>query len=606
MTDLILRGGTVVDGSGNRPFVADVAIADGRIVSIGPDLQLQANEEIDASGFLVTPGFIDIHTHYDGQVTWDTDLLPSAGHGVTTAVIGCCGIGFAPVRPGSQDWLIRLMEGVEDIPGSALHVGLPWTWETYPEYLDTLASRQYAFDIASQIPHSAVRAYVLGSRAETDEPATDADLAEITSIIRDGMRAGAIGVGTSRVVMHRGSDGGLLPGTYAAEDELMAIADAMKESGGGIFQIVPSGSGGGVEGAEGESLLAGNGERRDRWTLSEEIEMMRRVHRRTGGIVTFSLTENRGLGREEFVRAQALIEEIKEEGEAIFPQFSPRPIGSLTTLSTYHAFMARPSYIKLKGLPLNERVIRMRDPSMKAAILAEEDVPSVEGDPMKSFHLSLRNNLRDIYVLEQAGDYEPDPGSSVVELARAASRDPLDLLYDLYLQQDGKAVLAWLSTNYLDGDLRVTEAILRDPQYLIGLGDAGAHVRVICDASYTTFLLVHWGRDRLRGCRLPTEMLIRKLTGEPAAAYGFSDRGLLRPGLRADINIIDVENLALGVPRLVSDLPAEAERFLQDARGYVRTLVAGVTTRLNDEDTGARPGRLVRRSAAANATSSTE
>lgn len=595
MSTCILRNGTVIDGTGSPGFVADVAVRDGQIIAVGEALSVPADEEIDVSGKLVTPGFIDVHTHYDGQVTWDGELLPSSVHGVTTAVIGCCGIGFAPVRKGKEDWLIALTEGVEDIPGSALHVGIPWGWETFPEYLDFLANRSFAFDIAAQIPHSAVRAYVLGARAETDEPATEREIQEIRHLVREGIGAGAIGVGTSRVVMHRGSDGGLVPGTYAAEDELLAIADAMNEAGGGIFQIVPSGSGGGVEGQEGEHLLAGNGARRDRWCLSDEIRMMRRLHQRTGGTVTFSLSENRGLGRAEFQEARSVIAEAHAAGEALYPQFSPRPIGSLSSLGSYHAFMARPSYLALANLPLPERAARMRDPALKNAILSEEDVPASADDPMQSFHVTLRNNLADIYRLDERGDYEPDPASSVLGAALAAGRQPLDLLYDMLLEHDGRGLLVWLATNYMDGDLSVTEDVLRDSRYIMSLGDAGAHVRVICDASYTTFLLTHWGRDRKRGPKLPLETLVSRLTGDPARIYGFADRGIIAPGMRADINVIDFERLLPGRPYIASDLPSGAERFLQQGEGYVLTMVAGRITRRENQDTGARPGRLLRK-----------
>ena len=594
MATIVIRQGTIIDGTGAPRFIGDVAVEDGRIIAVGADLAIDGVEEVDARGMIVTPGFIDVHTHYDGQVTWDGTLLPSSAHGVTTVVIGSCGIGFAPVRKGSEDWLIRLTEGVEDIPGSALHVGIPWTWETFPEYLDALASREFALDVAAQVPHSAVRAYVLQERAETDEPATSDEMAQITGIVREAIAAGAIGVGTSRVVMHRGSDGGILPGTFAAEDELIAIGEAMQDAGGGIFQIVPSGSGGGVEGVFGENLLAGNGARRDRWRLSEEIEMMRRVHRRTGAPVTFSFSENRGLGRAEFEDACAVIEEAARAGETVFPQFSPRPIGSLTSLESYHAFMARPSFLALAGLPFAERVARMRDPAVKAAILSESDVAPAADDPMQSFHVTLRNMLGDTYALDGRGDYEPEPGWSVLARAEAAGRDPLEFLYDLLLEQDGRAILVWLSTNYLDGSLRLTEKVLQDPKYIIALGDAGAHVRVICDASFPTFLLTHWGRDRTRGATLPLELLVRKLTRDPAELYRFSDRGVITPGARADLNIIDFERLSPGKPHLVDDLPAGAQRFLQPATGYVMTMVNGVATRRDDIDTGNRPGRLVR------------
>jgi N-acyl-D-aspartate/D-glutamate deacylase len=496
------------------------------------------------------------------------------------------------VRKGQEDWLVRLMEGVEDIPGTALHVGLPWTWETYPDYLDTLGAREYALDVACQIPHSAVRAYVLQARAETDEPATHEELEEIKAIVRQGLEAGAIGVGTSRVVMHRGSDGSLVPGTYAAEDEMIAIADAMAEVGGGVFQIIPSGIGGDVEGGAGHNK---HGERKDRWTLSEELQLMRRLHRRTGGVIAFTYSENPGLGRAEFDKGWAIIEEIKAAGEAVYPQFTPRSVGALSSLEAYHAFQARPTYQALAHLPLAERVARLRDPAVKAAILAEPDIIADQTDAQQTYPIRLRGALGEVYPLRDGAHCEPDPSESVLATAQAAGRDPLEYLYDLYLEGDGRAVLSWFLTNYFDGDLRLTERVLGDEHYLMGLGDAGAHVRTICDASFPTFMILHWARNRSRGPRLPIEVLVRKITGLPAERYGFADRGRIEAGLRADINVIDLERLSLGVPYLANDLPSDAQRFLQSAQGYVRTIVNGVTTRRNDVDTGSRPGRLYRR-----------
>lgn len=592
--DILLKNGTIVDGTGNRPFVGDIAIKDGRIAAIGPNIGAEADEVIDATGKYVTPGFVDPHTHYDGQVTWDRDLMPSAGHGVTTVVIGSCGIGFAPVRKGTEDWLITLTEGVEDIPGTALHVGIPWGWESFPDYLDMLDRQSYALDIAAHVPHSAVRAYVLGKRAETDEPATEEDLGRMAAIVSESIGAGAVGFATSRVTLHRGSDGGVLPGTSAAEEELLVLAQAMRDAGGGVLQMIPSGITGGVEGGEGEQLMAGIGHLHDKYSLSTEIEMMRRLHRATGQPVTFTFAEGISLGDAEYEKARGVIADIKAAGERIHPQFSPRPVGGLISLDSYHPFTARPSYMAIADLPAGERAARMADPATKAAILSEQDVDPGSDDPFKHINATLQRSMSAIYSLD-ALDYEPDLSQSMAAIGEAEGRDPLDVCYDRLIAQDGKAVLIWFSTGYVDGDLRKKEQCLTDPQYLMGLGDGGAHVQFICDASFPTFLLTHWGRDRKAGQTYPIEMLVRKITRDPAELYGLGDRGTLAPGKRADINVIDYDRLAIGRPELVQDLPAEARRFIQSATGYVLTMVNGVVTRRDDRATGSYPGRLVRR-----------
>ncbi|MBS9372043.1 N-acyl-D-amino-acid deacylase family protein [Rhodococcus sp. B50] len=592
MFELLIRNGMVADGSGAPAEPRDVAIIGGKIVAIEPTISGDAREVIDATGKLVTPGFIDVHTHYDGQLTWDTELLPSSGHGVTTVITGNCGIGFAPVRVGAEDWLVALTEGVEDIPGSALHDGITWGWETFPEYLGILAEREFAVDVATQVPHSAVRAYVLGRRAEDDEPATDEEVAEIARIVGDGIRAGAVGVGTSRVAAHRGSGGETLPGTRAPEEELLAMARAMRDAGGGVFQMVPSGVAGGVEGQPGEQYRAGLS-KRDANTLTSEIEMMRRLHRDTGQPVTFTFAENLTLGSAEFAAARALIAEAGRSGERIHPQIAPRAIGGLISLATYHPFMGRPGYLEIAHLPLAERARRMARPAVKARILAEDDVPVESGDPRKHTHSTLQRNVADIYSLADL-DYEPDPSTSMAGRGEIEGREPLDVLYDLLIADDGRAILIWFATGFLHGNLNRIGEFLGDPQYVMGLGDGGAHVAFICDASFPTFLLTHWGRRR-RGPRFAIESLVRKLTKDPADLYGFDDRGTLTVGKRADLNVIDIEKLALTLPRLVADLPSGAERFIQEARGYVATVVAGVVTRRDGQDTGARPGRLYRK-----------
>ena len=592
--DILLKNGTIVDGTGAKPFIGDIAIKDGRIAAIGPNIGATADEVIDATGRYVTPGFVDPHTHYDGQVTWDRDLMPTAGHGVTTIVIGSCGIGFAPVRKGTEDWLITLTEGVEDIPGTALNVGIPWGWQSFPDYLDALSRNSYTLDIAAHVPHSAVRAYVLGKRAETDEPATEADLTEMAGIVSESIAAGAVGFATSRVTMHRGSDGGVLPGTNAAEEELLVLTQAMRDAGGGVLQIIPSGISGGAEGDEGEQLMAGIGHLRDKYSLSTEIQMMRRLHRATGQPVTFTFAEGIALGDAEYEKARGVVEDIKAAGERIHPQFSPRAVGGLISLDSYHPFTARPSYMAIADLPAAERAAKMADPALKAAILAETDVDPGNDDPFKHINETLQKFMSAIYSLDSL-DYEPDMSQSMAAIGAAEGRDPLDVCYDRLIAKGGKANLIWFSTGYMDGDLRKKEECLTDPQYLMGLGDGGAHVQFICDASFPTFLLTHWGRDRTRGQTYPIEMLVRKISKDPADLYGLTDRGTLAPGKRADVNVIDYDRLAIGQPELVQDLPADAKRFIQNATGYVLTMVNGVVTRRDDQATGAYPGKLVRR-----------
>ena len=595
MFDIIIRNGTVVDGTGEKPFQADIAVEGGLIRKIAPSINAEAREVFDAEGKLVTPGFVDPHTHYDGQVTWDKDVLPSSGHGVTTIIIGSCGIGFAPVAKGAEDWLITITEGVEDIPGTALHVGIPWGWESYPEYLDHLEANEYALDIASNMPHSSVRAYVLGKRAETDEPATPEELEKMARIVGEGIRAGAVGFATSRVTMHRGSDGGVLPGTTAAEEEILTITEAMRDAGGGVLQIIPSGITGGVEGDEGEQSMAGIGHLRDQHKLTAEIEMMRRLHRATGQPVTFTFAESIALGDEEYDKARAIIADAAAKGEVVRPQFSPRPVGGLISLETYHPFTARPTYQSIESLPLAERARRMADPETRQQILSEEDVVPQVSDPFKHIYATLQRNMDAIYELTV--DYEPEKSESMGAKAQAEGKNPLEICYDALIKDEGRNLLIWFSTGYMDGDLSKKAACIEDPQYIMGLGDGGAHVQFICDASFPTYLLTHWGKNRSRGKTYPIEMLVRRLTSDPAELYGLDDRGVLAEGRRADINVIDFDRLAISVPRLVTDLPASSKRYLQDATGYELTLVNGVPVRRSDQSTHSYPGRLVRRKA---------
>ena len=593
MHDIVIKGGLVVDGTGAPAVVMDVAVKDGLVAALAPNIDQDACEVVDAVGKIVTPGFIDIHTHYDGQVTWDSQILPASGHGVTTVVMGCCGVGFAPVRPGTEDWLINLMDGVEDIPGVALSVGIPWGWEAYPEYMEAIAQREYAVDVACQVPHSAVRAYVLGRRAEKDERASEEELSEMADIVREAIEAGAIGFSTSRVNVHRGADGGNVPGTAASEEELLTLVSAMRDGGGGVFQLIPSGFTGGVVGDDNEPANAGMGDHRDVQSLSADIQALRRIHQQTGQPVTLSFAENEGLGRAEFERALAIVGEIEASGERIFPQFAPRATSVLIYLDSYHIFTGRASYQAIAHLPVAERAREMARPAVKAAILLEADIDPNSGNPMDHMNVTLQRQIADIYSVN-SGDFEPAPNQSIDAMAKSSGRDAFELFYDLLIADDGQAVLAWFANSYVDGNLDRVADYLGNDQFVMGLGDGGAHVQFISDASFPTFLLTHWGRDRTRGRTFPIEHLVKKLTKDPADLYAFRDRGVVAEGMRADINVIDHERLSLFRPHIVSDLPTGARRILQDTTGYAMTLVGGKVVRRDDADTGARPGRLVR------------
>ncbi len=584
MFDVVIKGGTVVDGTGAAPFGADVAVRDGVIVEVGT-VSGAATREIDADGALVTPGWVDIHTHYDGQVTWDDALEPSASNGVTTLVMGNCGVGFAPARPDATGALIDLMEGVEDIPGSALSTGMPWgAWETFPEYLDVLAARTYALDVAAQVPHGAVRFYVMGERGAANEDATADDLAAMAAIVRDAMAAGAVGFTTSRIPGHRSRSGRAVPGTYAAADELLAIADALRTGGHGVFEAIVAGTLGSVAG--------------DKVRQLEEVPLLADVSRTSGRPVTFTLVQLfEDPGHWKLVLDAAAAANA-EPGVSLRPQVIPRSVTIMTSLDTYHMFQNRPTYQKLAGLPLAERVREMRRDEVRTAILSEH--PAVEDS--KDVTLILANLLGValplVFSLAAPVEYEPSMDRSIFAQATAAGVDPAAFMYDRLLDDDGQAFYALLGSNFAGGNLEVCREMMLSPHTVTGLSDAGAHVNLISDCSVSTFHLAHWGRSRTAGERLPIELLVHKLSGANAALYGFDDRGVLAPGRRADLNVIDLDRLTVKAPELRSDLPAGASRILQGAEGYVATLVAGEVTRERDEDCGIRPGRLVRGRAA--------
>lgn len=580
MYDIIIRGGTVVDGTGATRRVADVAVKDGLIVEVG-DVVGEAREEIDARGLLVTPGFVDIHTHYDGQVSWDSLLEPSSGHGVTTVVVGNCGVGFAPVRPGQEKWLVQLMEGVEDIPGTALHEGIEWNWETFPEYLDAIDSRSYAVDVAAYVPHGAVRGYVMGDRGARNEPATADDVAEMARIVAEARRAGAVGFSTSRTMGHRARDGEPVPGTFADMDELRAIADALAAAGGGIFEVAP------------EVLPSGDDDQ-PTMGLMEELEWMGRLALETDLRVTYLLLQYATMP-DTWRDALDYSARILDKGGYLRPQVAARPFGMMIGWAGYHFFTKRPTYQALAAqLSFEDLKRELAKPDVKAQILAETDLPTDDSVQFDGLGPRLAMILDNIYVMGDDVDYEPTRDKTVKAMAAAAGVDPLEMAYDLLNEHDGNACLMFPTLNYVNGNHDAIHEMLTHPAAINGLSDGGAHVRMICDASIPTYLLTHWARDRVRGPRISVEEAVRLQTSATAEVIGLDDRGVVAPGRRADLNVIDFENLRINFPHSVADLPAGGSRLLQSADGYVATIVKGRITRRNGADTGERPGRLVR------------
>ena len=573
MHDLLIEGGTLVDGTGAPPRRADVAIRGDRIAAVGDDVG-DARERIDARDRLVTPGWVDIHTHYDGQATWDPLLAPSCWHGVTTLVMGNCGVGFAPVRKGGEQQLIELMEGVEDIPGTALAEGIEWDWESFPEYLDVLERLPHALDIGTQIAHGPVRTYVMGERGARNEPATAEDIAQMAAIVKEALEAGALGFSTSRTIVHRAVDGEPVPGTFAAEEELFGIGRVLGELGRGLFELAPAG-------VMGEDLSA----------PEREVAWMRRLSAEIGRPVTFALTQH-DVEKDQWRRVLELCDAAASDGATLRPQVASRPGTLLIGHETFHPFSFRPTYRKLEELDLPERMVRLRDPEIRRRILAEK---SEDVDPRIALVIGLiENGLHKIFSLGDPPDYEPPPERSIRAIAEQEGRDPFEVLYDAMLELDGCQLLMLTLLGYSDGDLEAVREMLESPHSAFGLGDGGAHCGAICDASMTTSLLSHWARDRVRGPKLPLEWVVRKMTKETADLYGLEDRGVVSVGRKADLNIIDLDRLGLALPELVADLPAGAKRLIQRAHGYDATIVSGQVTLRDGEHTGALPGRLVR------------
>ena len=584
MLDFVIKGGTIVDGGGGPPVTGDVAVADGQLVQVGGSVTSAAREVIDAAGAIVTPGWIDVHTHYDGQVSWDDVIDPSAGNGATTIVMGNCGVGFAPVRSGGEQALIELMEGVEDIPGTALYEGIEWgRWESFPDYLDYIAGRRYSLDVGAQIAHGAVRYYVMGERGAANEDATHEDLAEMSRLVGEAIDAGAVGFSTSRTIGHRSLWGSPVPGTFAPADELMAIAGAMAATGKGVFEMIPAGTVGKLEQLGGE-----------RTTPQAEHDLMVQFARKSGRPVTFTLVQSPDYPPETWQELLALTEAANATGTQLRPQVSSRPIGLVTGLSGYHAFIRRPTYMALADLPLDERVRVLARPEVKSAILGETDVAVAEPGSMANLFGLFQMAAALVYPLADPVDYEPTPDRCLGARAAALGRDPLDVMYDFLLEQGGTSMGALMGVGDVNDRLDVIRQMLLHPDTVTGLSDAGAHVTLICDGSMPTTQISFWARDRQRGEQLPLEFLVAKQTAGNARLYGFADRGLLTPGLRADVNVIDLDGLSVAPPTAHHDLPAGGTRLIQPVTGYVATMVAGEVTRRDGADTGARPGRLVR------------
>jgi N-acyl-D-aspartate/D-glutamate deacylase len=569
MHDVVIRGGTIIDGAGAPAFSGDVAIDGDRIAAVGGKLG-PARRDIAADGLLVTPGWVDVHTHYDGQATWDPVLAPSSWNGATTILFGNCGVGFAPVRKQDRQGLIDLMEGVEDIPGIALAEGLKWDWESFPDFLDALERLPRTIDVAAQIPHHPLRVYVMGERAIRREIATDADIAAMRALTEEALKAGAFGFTTSRTDQHKTSAGEAVPGRHAEDKELLGIGAALGAVGAGTFGMLS-----------------------DFEDEAGEFAWMRQLHRDTGRPLWFLLTD-RASDPQRWRRLMALTHAAREAGASISAQVAARQVGLILGLrTTLNPFTAKPSFVALTDLDPARRLERLRDPAVRAAILGEPDDESILAK-LPPLSRAIATRFERLFVLGDPPDYEPPPERSVLAMASAANQPPAAFAYDYLVGGDGARMLFFPAVNYTNGDLGEVREMMLDPATVLGLSDGGAHCGVICDASMPTFTLTHWVRDRTRGPRLPLEWMVQQQTSGTADYFGFTDRGRLAPGLKADINVIDMAALRLHHPELIHDLPAGGKRLIQRVDGYRATLVSGVPIFENGEDTGARPGRLVR------------
>lgn len=563
--DLVIRHGSIVDGTGAPARSGDVAVRDGQIVAIG-QFDGSGREEIDAKGKLVTPGFVDIHTHYDGQAVWDSHMAPSAWHGVTTAVMGNCGVGFAPCKPADREKLVELMEGVEDIPGPVMHEGLKWSWETFGEYMSALEGQRRDIDLAALLPHAAVRVYVMGERALRHEAATEADIAQMRRICADAVRAGAFGFSTSRTISHKSLTGEYTPTLKATEMELHGLAQGLKDAGSGFIEIVSD------------------------WNEPDarsEFAMLRRVVEASGRPAVFSLTQRHEAARSEvWKELLGYADQARRDGLSIRPVFPPRAIGILLGLEgSQNPFSGTPSYKSIAHLPLAERVSAMRDAGMRARILSEDPIAG------STFPLIRRLSFAQMFRFGNPPNYLPKAEDSIEAMARREGRPAADVAYDVLIEDEGRNFLYTPIVNYYGYTLDAPETMLANTNAIMGLSDGGAHVGFILDAGIPTWLLTYWGRER---GRFPVEDLIRRLTSDTAGAAGLHDRGKIGVGMKADLNVIDYDRLTFGRPYVTYDLPAGGKRLLQKADGYVATVVSGVVTYRDGTATGRLPGRIVR------------
>ena len=561
--DLVIRGGTVIDGSGGPAVDADVAVSNGQIITVGQVSEV-GTDEIDARGRLVMPGFVDVHTHYDAQVTWANQITPSSCNGVTTVLMGNCGVGFAPVRSDHHDMLISLMEGVEDIPEVVMNAGLPWTWSSFPDYLDTLAARQYDVDVATQVPHAALRVFVMGERGANREEATAADRIEMARLARGGILAGAFGFSTSRLLQHRTAKGEPVPSYGAAEAELAEIGDALAQVGRGWIQVV---------GDYGDAI-------------DQEFGLLTRLAKRSQRPLTLTLLQKNS-DPDQWRDLLDRIATANSDGLQITGQIRGRPTSTLLGFElSENPFLGCASWQELASLDIDARVAMLRDPNLRARLIAEPGRNSAQ--------LKRLRDWERIFPFGDPPQYEPDPSTSVGAEARRRGIEPAELAYDLLMENDGRGILYHPMTNYAGGDMAPVYEMLGHPNTLIGLGDGGAHVGIMCDATDMVHTLTHWTRDRTRGPRHRIEEVVRRLTSANAEAIGLHDRGRIAASMRADINVVDYEALQLQVPEVRYDLPAGGKRLLQRSKGFDATIVAGVSVWRHGEATGALPGRLLR------------
>ena len=566
MFDLIIKNGSIYDGKGSEPYQADIAISNEKIVEIG-DIKGEAKKVIDAEGKIVTPGFVDIHTHYDGQVTWDPYLRPSTYHGVTTVVMGNCGVGFSPCKPDQRNWLIGLMEGVEDIPGTALHEGIDWEWESFPEYLDALEKKPLAIDVGTQIPHGAVRAYVMGERGINHEEASQEEIDRMKEIVQEAIKAGAYGFSTSRTEKHNDVNGNLTPSITAHKNELVEIAKSLGEINQGVLQGIS-----------------------DFYDFDSEFDIFKSMSKESGRPISITV-EQQDARPEWWEQLLDGIEDAQSEGINMYGQVPPRATGILMGLTaTLNPFRFHPAYMEIADLSLEERVEIMSNDEFKEKLLNDN---AVSINPLVD---EIVNAYAKMFKLGEPANYEPDPEMSFDSLANSSNMTAQEIAYDAMLEKDGRALIYHPLFNYQTGDLSLVEKMLKHPYTISGLGDAGAHCGAISDASFPTTLVQHWSRDRTRGSKLPLETVIKMQTSETANLLGIKDRGVLAKGYKADINIIDYEGLTLHEPEIINDLPAGGRRLVQKASGYDYTIVSGEVAFIKGEATGALNGRLIRNS----------